>query len=322
MIDDVVEAIDAHGKTMTAERERGLGPSDAFRCRRALGYRERGEPITNPRDEAQSMLGKWIHDGIARAIEARYAPEERGVNVPLRPRGFVRDGEADDVWWARLLLTDVKTKSARAFEYVVNYGPSRGDLGQTMLYARAAAQKSGTDENDWTVRLLYVNRDKGGMHAEVLPFDKALADEAQTWVLVAQEQIDDGGEQPREGNGPGTGFPCDWCEWANVCWDVDNAPSGVTPQAHVLTVDDPAADEAAEAYLAASKRTSEAKKEQDAIKARLRIGTSPKFEVRYTGGNEQSVIDHDRLVAVAVEHDIEVPMTTTTTRRAIKVTRR
>lgn len=273
-----------------------LGPSSVGKCFKQSAYQYLGIVPDRVDNKDKADLGTLLHLGWSALIAAMYDPKTREpdvrVTIPHLPRG----GEADDVDWSQYIVTDLKSANARAWQaFIDRDGPYENYWDQVEIYAFGL----WTEHPDpWTLRLVVINTETGGRVEFTRPADpkrgeamaKALG-ERHAELAGAVRLVEAGADPlevvetfPREGNGPGRGFPCDWCPFIEQCWP--EARDGLSPQA-VTVVDDPqeVEDKAGE-YMDASQRESAAKKDKYNAQAYLKgiEGTFGRYKITTTGG--------------------------------------
>jgi hypothetical protein len=342
----LVDILSSWDDGRTADRTRHLvSPSDlASGCDRRTMYRVRGTEPDTDTDNRKAIAGTLIHGGLKHAIEAAGGVVEAVCHFPHPGIG---DGHADIVWTHDGTVDDVKTKSDRAYQRWMNHGPDEGELEQARAYAWAVHHglaDPGEDATDPardadllaaatshvdTVRIVAYNRDTGESHEWVEAYDDDTAWAAVIRMGRLSTDIDNGVDIPRQGNGPGTGFPCDWCEFAATCWDLTDVPEGRTPQSRDVDVADATWVAAAADYLAAQQDESKAKKR----KADARVwlagvpGEGGGYKVAFQGGRTipaHTEPDPDAMEVLIEEAGMEVPLREvpeSTTTRSIRVTR-
>lgn len=307
-------------------RHPAVGPSDAGRCTRQVAYRVRGEQPDTERSSEQAIMGTLIHEGIARVIALSFDTADRTAELQVQVPGLKRPGTADDVWWAHGLLTDYKTTSGRAFDWWLNRGPDDDAWGQLYAYAYGINDTYGpTADVIDSLRLVAINRDNGASAEWVIPYDAEAAEQAVAQLVTLQELIDQGHELPRQGAGPGRGFPCDYCSWVRTCWNIDDVPEGRSPQSATLDADEleQVAAVAAE-YVDAQQIEAKAKRLKEDARAFL-VGISVDdahgFAVRWSGGRRELKPDPAALLAAAEAAGMHVPMTEVVSGKKISVKR-
>jgi len=273
-----------------------LGPSSTGKCIKQSAYQYLGIKPSRYDSKDKADLGSLLHLGWSALITAEFDPSEREpdvrINVPHLPRG----GSADDVDWLNRIVTDLKSANARAWQrFIDRDGPYENYWDQAELYAFGLWATHG---GNWTMRLVVINTETG----ERVEFTRA-ADPIRGETLAKDlsrrhdrletaRLLSTAGEDPlalvetfeREGNGPGRGFPCDWCPFIAQCWPEE--ADGLSAQAQTV-VDNPdeVAAKAAE-YMVASRAESEAKKVKYDAQAYLRgiEGVFGSYKITTTGG--------------------------------------
>lgn len=314
-----------------------LSPSDlGSGCDRKTAYRIRNTEPDTVGDTRKAVAGSLIHAGLDPAIRAAGGMPEVSVRLDLL-NPLLGIGHAD-IWWpADGTVDDVKTKGERAYESWTTHGPDEGELRQARAYAWGIAHGYGRDEDGGTlpvdavdtVRILAYNRETGASETFVEAYDDEAARAAVDMMVALAEDIRAGVDIPRQGNGPGLGFPCDWCEFAATCWNLGAVPPGRSPQSAGVEVADPEWIAAADEYLTASEQEKKAKDAKAAARARLVgvPGVAGTLKVAWTGGNPKPdavVPDPDAMEVLLQEAGLEVPTMTKpggTTPVAIRVTR-
>lgn len=302
-----------------------LGPSDTGACLRRSAYRLHGyEPSDEQRALNEARFGSLLHAGWSAVINALGDPSHQADVVVHIPE-LMAAGHADDVDFGSKVVTDLKTAKDRTWQRWVNNGIPDRMWDQVELYAYGLVS---TDyEGPWTLCVQLLNRETG----QVAPFERAadlergqmlaerLAERQE--ALIASASPDD---IAREGAGPDTGFPCDWCEFLTLCWpppeDSDLSAQSVTiaedPYLIELTLND---------YLLASAEESKAKRAKEEARAFL-TGLKPQtygtIQLTWRGGNDKGEVD-DAEAAIRKLHDlgIDVPTKRKVTAKSIYVTR-
>ncbi len=332
----------------TSAREPSLvSPSDLGNgCDRRTMYRATGaEP--DARDNRKAIVGTLIHGGARHAIEAAGGIVEVACDYPHPGLGV---GHADIVWPDDGTVDDIKSKSDRAFTRWLTHGPDEGELRQARAYAwsvhngrafpdsdhmsqgereRAAIRLLKTVGKVDTVRIVAVNRDTGESQEFVEAYDDERAWEAVVLMGRLASDIADGVDIPRQGNGPGTGFPCDWCEFVRECWNMADVPAGRSPQSAGIDVADPEWVAAASDYLEAQQAEAKAKDAKAANRMRLVgvPGEADGLKVAWQGGRTIPATvepDPDAMEVLIQEAGWEVPVREVperTTPLTIRVTR-
>lgn len=242
----------AHART----RQKNLGPSDVGRCLRQSGYNWHDVPRTDERSRGRALLGSLMHLGWAAIIAAANDPNRLAeVEVTIPDLGT---GHADDVDFDARVVNDLKSASARSYERYVTSGLPDSYWDQPDLYAYGLWLEEATSISiahpdrampdiiasmePWTLRVTLVNRESG----EEMPFEQAADLERGAYLaqrMVERQRMLEAStvpeDLPREGAGPGRGFPCDYCDWVTACWGGERE-DGLSPQA-ALIADDEAA---------------------------------------------------------------------------------
>lgn len=304
------------------DRDPRVGPSDYGRCEKAIELRIKGAPAEEPiEDNHAAIIGTMIHEAIASHVNAQHRSHGGSAELAVQVPGLERSGTADLVWAKDGELVDVKTVSSRAFDRIVTHGAKDEHMGQADAYAlglnRARIKIT-------TCTLAYVNRENGDVHEVSWDYNEERAREVVSWLVNVEQMIDDGFDMPRRGNGPDTGFPCDWCPFWRTCWDVEHTPADRS-HASKFTRDDEL-DALIDTYIDMGETEREAKAARAAARARL-VGISYEANGRKlswsNGGRVKTTtedeIDVEALTALAVAEGIEVPMTTVTTRVASRI---
>lgn len=286
-----------------------VGPSDYLTCEKQIELRLKRAPLDEPiEDNHAAIIGTMIHAAFATHIERKYRREafaERRVSVP----GLDRQGTADGVWWVDKTVVDLKTCSARAFDRIVTHGAKREHVGQANAYGLALNREGIAIE---TCVLAYVNRENGDVHEIEWAYDEDDARAVVDWLSNVESMIEAGMDMPRRGDGPYTGFPCDWCPFWKTCWEVDDTPAGFS-HASKFTVDEEI-EPLIDTYLDQGEVEREAKQLRAAARQRL-YGISYDANGRRLSWSRPRTevvdeIDVEALTAAAVAAEIPVPMKT------------
>lgn len=275
------------------------GISSVFGCQRQVAYQFKGTKPTDPpragsRINRQATLGTWIHEHflplLADALGAAVVEVEVFAD-------FVR-GHLDLA--GTTYVIDLKTCSTAKLSKVRNYGPSKRNRGQTMLYARARRDAGHKVDR---IGLVFIDRENGEDYCWVEDYDDALAEEGLIWFLEAKGANPD--YLPRGGKGPGLDFICDECPFRTRCW-----PDG---QATIRTeaVDSDAAIESALAmYRAEADAESAAegtKKFAGAILSGLPKGEYGPWKLSWRSSGRR--LDQKTAIQILEDLGIEVPRT-------------
>lgn len=287
--------------------DKRVGPSDYLKCEKQIELRVKGTPEDEPiEDNHAAIIGTMIHAAFAAHLDARYskrATAEFAVTVP----GLDRTGTADAVWYRDGELVDLKTCSQRAFDRVVTHGAKPEHVGQCNAYALGLNR---SDIPIHTCVLAYISRESGDVHEVVFAYDEASGREAVDWLANVEQMIDAGFDMPRRGNGPDTGFPCDWCPFWRTCWDVDNTPDDRS-HASKFTQDDEI-EQLIDVYVDTGEVERDAKAARAAARQRL-VGIHYDLNGRrlsWSRPKQEMVdeIDVEALTVAAVEAGLDVPM--------------
>jgi hypothetical protein len=289
-----------------------LGPSDLDRCLRQSGYRHHGVEASNPRSASAARIGTLMHLGYAALLREVDDPEV-GTEVPLAVSGTKIVGHADSVNWATHVVEDLKTVSGRSWDRIVTFGPRDAMWNQVQMYAYALDNAGYTDE--WVVRLLIFNRETGEEAVFEREADLDLGHELIERLAHRQDVLDfsDSPDSlPREGKGPGRGFPCDWCDWTDLCWPPRE--DDLSPQSAQIVGDAALVQEQAEAYIIAAEEARQAKRRQDDARAFLEgipAGDYGTTRLAWRGGQNEAKpkVDVAALIQTATAAGLPIPMT-------------
>lgn len=293
---DTRDPLTAYCESVQSTRETSLGASDAGGCYRAQAYAYFGVEPTEPDDPLKANLGTLIHLGWSQLIALRYRPEDRQADVPLTLYELPRPVTADDVDWANHIVRDVKSTSEYAWQSWLNRGsPYESQWAQAMVYGLGLWRLDPSIE--WTVAIVAIDRESGRLveyHRELdLDWAQEVVDKLAERHAVLTAAVSVGGSPEsftREGNGPGRGFPCDWCSWTSRCWPGVSAGYRGTPQSVTIQGCDDVIEATAATYLeaaAAEKAASERRKDA-AVYLNGITGTFGEYRVRTIGGNERA----------------------------------
>lgn len=292
-----------------------VGPSSAGKCYRSLAYRYHGTPVSDFRSKDKADLGTLLHLGWSALIASAYDPVEREADVRLSWPELPRAGEADDVDWANMVVTDLKSANGRAWQAMVDRGgPYLNYWDQAEMYALACSRL--TETLGWTLRIVLINTETGERVEFTQPADpergKALVDALAERHAALTMSVDLGGSPedfPQEGKGPGRGFPCDWCEWVSRCWP-DPTGGLLSPQAATIADDPEAIAQAAAEYKRGAAMEAEGKKLKYDSGAFLKgiVGTFGEWSVKQSkDGEDQTVLDEDAAIAALTAAGLPVP---------------
>jgi len=329
----------AHART----RQKNLGPSDVGRCLRQSGYNWHDVPPTDERSRGRALLGSLMHLGWAAIITAAGDPNrqpEVAITIPN-----LGTGHADDVDFRGRIVNDLKSASARSYERYVTAGLPDSYWDQPDLYAYGLWLEEATsislahperpmpeimaEIEPWSLRVTLVNRESG----EETPFEQAADLErgaylAQRMVERQQmlEQSTSPEELPREGAGPGRGFPCDYCDWMTACWGAERS-DGLSPQSALIADDKAAILARLSEYRQAADELGKLEKIKADARAALTglpAGEYGDYVLKWRGGNPKAP-EPDVDAALEILDDLEVPVPLRTglkTNTTISVTRR
>lgn len=290
-----------------------IGPSGVGGCNRQQAYRYFGVEPSDYRPKDKADLGTLLHLGWSAMLAAMFDPSERAGDVHIDVPGLPRGGSADDVDWKNLIVTDLKSAADRAWQSAVNRGgPYENYWDQVEVYAYGLHAAHG---GDWTLRITLFNTEKGGEVEFMRPADPergarlaAIMEARHNALALAVSLKGDPEEFPQEGNGPNTGFPCDWCEFTSRCWG--DWQGDLSPQAATIVDDPDKVIAQAAIYLAAREAESAAKKRKDGAFAFLRgiIGEFGEFRVGKTrDGEGEMVPDVEAMIAYMTANQQPVP---------------
>lgn len=327
---------EAWGDSNPRSQQVALGPSDVHTCLRQSAYAHHGVPETNPQRSEKARHGSLIHLGWSKMVEAQRGTESTEVEVWVP--GLRAPGHADDVDWTQHVVNDVKTKSDLAWHIWVTRGVPEDVWDQVELYAYGliSTEESRNPQPDtvmsvtlWTLAITAINRETGEEARFERPANYFRGNTLASYLAARQRVLDDSThpEQiPREGNGPATGFPCDYCPWLDACWPQPD-DENLSPQAAMIK-DDPtmiatALADYAEAQAAESKAAA-MKKSARAFLQGLPDGDYGDYTLHWTGGRPlPDDVDKDAAVAKLAALGLDVPMKANrTSRRAIQVRRK
>lgn len=197
-------------------------------CSRALQYEYEGAPTEKPFTgltlrifEAGHMLeaaaARWIR---AAGIELKTEKDDGsqfGFNVAKgRIRGHV-DGVAVSgpaAFGPYPFLWENKGLGAKSWNEVVKKGVA---VARPVYAAQVAIYQAYMDLADVPALFTAINRDTLEIHAERLPFDAKLAQEASDRGVHILQASDAGERLPRIAASPDH-FQCRMCSFANRCW--------------------------------------------------------------------------------------------------------
>ena len=282
------------------------------------------EPTDAERSRDEARFGSLLHAGWSAMIAALGDPEHQ-ADVRIHIPGLLAEGHADDVDFRHQVVTDLKTAGGRTWERWVNNGIPDRMWDQVELYAYGLT--SMAYEGPWTLCIQLLNRETG----QVSPFERA-ADPDRGKVLaerLAERQqalIDSASPDDidREGAGPDTGFPCDWCEFLTLCWPQPDDPA-LSPQAATIAEDPYLIELTLNDYLLASAEESKARQQKESARAFL---TGLKAEVygsirlAWRGGNDKGEVpDGEAAIMVLQSLGMDVPTKRKITAKSINVQR-
>lgn len=318
------------GDSNPRSQQVALGPSDIARCLRQAAYAHHGVLPSNPQSRNKARHGSLIHLGWAKMVEAQRGPESTEVEVHIP--GLRASGHADDVDWDNRVVNDVKTKNDPSWHTWVTHGVPDDVWEQVELYAYGliCAEEATTPQpNPWTLAITVINRETGDEARFERPANPSEGKRLATYLASRQQVLDDSThpEQiPREGSGPDTGFPCDYCEWMDACWprptDPDLSPQSETikedPQMIAMVLADYAEAQAVESKAASMKKSARA------FLQGLPTGDYGDYTLDWTGGRSlPDEPDKDAAVRKLADLGLDVPMATgRKSRSSIRVRRK
>jgi hypothetical protein len=277
--------LELYDLSRSRNRQVTLGPSAVGTCLRQSAYKAFGVPKTDERSRSRARLGTLLHLGYAQIARE----QGRGAEVRIEIPGLGY-GTADDVDYEARVVTDVKSASARAYERYVTQGIPDSYYDQAEIYAYGLWLQNPDDPEPWTVAVVLFNRESG----DEARFEReADAREGAYLVdrLIARQEFLNQANRPediaREAAGPGTGFPCDYCDWMTECW---GPPQGdLSPQAATIAEDEQAIEDVLMTYLSASAeagKLEKAKKEARAFLTGIPPGQYGDAVLKWQGGND------------------------------------
>ncbi|MFE3182732.1 hypothetical protein ACFXKR_17950 [Streptomyces violascens] len=308
-----------------------LGASDTI-CSRRAGYILAGAERTNAGDKRAAILGTYIHQGLLEDARREYGWLIERTVADGTLRGHIDVVQLDAATAARLpkrhrplepaeavTVEDVKTKSSRAWDRVVRFGPTAAEMRQVLLYADLLRTVGFCDVpgqrylhrlgpiDVQRIRFRFVCRDTGEEHIQEFAFDEWLAAEARWWVDRVVE-ADSPEELRRDHDGPGLSVICDNCPFVKTCWP------GVGPGQPAQTIlihDDEDRARALADYVRAHERYREARRVKE--KARAMLDDSPAGiygdnHLGWGGGNDKEETDVVAMVERFEDADLVVPM--------------
>lgn len=311
-----------------------IGPSEVGRCLRQIGYEQSGTPKTDERSRNQARLGQLMHLGYGVIVSDAGRASEISIRLP-----GLRSGTADDIDFDRQIVNDLKTANDRSYVRWVTGGLPEKFWDQVELYAyglwlaRETANNGGWDEayplpNDWTLSITLLNRETGEEQVFMRPADPEHGKQVLVRLLDRQRQIDDAfspNELPREGSGPGRGFPCDYCDWVSACWP-DPDDEELSPQSATIADDPILIGQVLEDYLAVSAELSKldkAKKDARAFLTGIPAGDYGDATLKWQGGNElDPEPDVEEMMAILDQQGIAIPVKPKFSAKSLRVVRK
>lgn len=310
----------------TRSRQKNLGPSDVGRCLRQSGYNWHDVPPTDERSRGRALLGSLMHLGWAAIVAAAQDPNRMAeVDITIPGLGT---GHADDVDFGARVVNDLKSASARSYERYVTSGLPDSYWDQPEIYAYglwldeatslSIAQPDRempdivTSIEPWTLRVTLVNRESG----EEMPFEQAA--DLNRGAYLAQrmverqrmlEQSSAPEDLPREGAGPGRGFPCDYCDWVTACWGGPRE-DGLSPQAALIADDEASIAATLAEYRSAADELGKLEKTKADARAALTglpAGDYGDYTLKWRGGNPKAP-EPDIPAALEMLDELGVPV--------------
>ena len=301
-----------------------IGPSGAGDCYRAQAYAQLGVPVSNPEDSQKADAGSLVHYGIDTILaDVEGVETETHIHIP----GLRRRGTGDILKRDEHLLIDIKTYGDRAFGYRMDAGgPFDHQWDQVQLYGLGLYEEAG-DGEPWTLQILGINRETGEHQVweQVQDLDRAREIAAKIQrrqnaisaaaLSVALDGVDPQAVAetfPREGKGPGRGFPCNWCAFMDTCWPAPIDPS-LSPQSATIVADPEAVAAQAEAYRIGQQMEAEGKRLKYDAAAFLKgiKGTFGDWDVSQSRpGKPSQEPDVEAMIELLASHGETVPMLT------------
>ena len=333
-----MDELTLYGEEAQADRIAGPSASNVGGCQKRTAGQFLGIPETNPRNTDAADLGTLLHLGYSAVINSRYPDDSHSAPYPIPVPELGRTVEADHVDWNDRVVDDLKSAKKVIFQSWVNRGTPPDDYwDQAEFYAFLLRRQHG---GDWTLRITAFNRETGERATFEQPADpergKVLFDRQVSLLRRLNDDLAetvDGGPDDvwnnylRGGKGPGTGFPCDYCEFLDACWPPTGPDDPRTPQSKSIDGDPAAVEDALRQYDEGRALAGKGKRLQDEAKAFLRGltgGVYGRFTLGWgnpSGGGE--VPDCEAMAAYFTEKGMAIPTTTAQVKRgAIQVNRR
>lgn len=320
---------DTYAKYMDANQEGRsyfIGPSGVDHCYRQQAYQYMEVEPSEAVSVDAANLGTLFHLGWSSIIRSMYDPADREPDVRVEIEGMPRSGSADDVDYANMVVSDLKTAKDRVWQsWLNNAGPYDSYWAQLELYALGLRQKHG---GDWTLRIIAFNRETGEVEEYTRPADPevglalvAKAAGRHNELTAAAAVTASVGNPlllvdsfPREGKGPGRGMPCDWCPYLSLCWPEPSVDGG-TPQSESIRRDNEEIGAYAAEYLEAAAESSKAERRKYDAQAFLKgitgIVPSPdggQIRIAQVGGAPKQVPDCAQMEQDLIDAGLPVPM--------------
>jgi len=327
---------EAWGDSNPRSEQVALGPSDIARCLRQAAYAHHHVPPTNPQRSEKARHGSLIHLGWSKMVAERRG--EGSTEVEVYVPGLRAPGHADDVDWEQRVVNDVKTKGDTGWHTWVTRGVPDDVWDQVELYAYGLIcteesenpqPNTVTSVTPWTLAITAINRESGEEARFERPANPDAGRRLAEHLAARQRTLDDSTspEQiPREGSGPATGFPCDYCPWMDQCWPKSDDPT-LSPQSQMIRSDPAMIAVALADYAEAQAVESKAaamKKSARAFLQGLPPGDYGDYTLAWSGGRPlPDEPDKDAAVRKLADLGLDVPMATgRKSRSAIQVRRK
>jgi hypothetical protein len=237
-------------------------------------------------------------------------------------------GHADEVDWRTRTVVDLKTVNQRGWDRAITYGPWESAWHQVQMYGYGLWLMDSSEP--WTVAIVTFNRETGEEARFERDLDPDLGEELLVKLIQRQADLDTSespDDLPREGKGPGRGFPCDWCEWRTACWPPPGDDLGpMSPQSITIADDPEQIQQMAEVYFTASvaeKEASNLKADARAFLAGIPAGSYGGVKLKWSGGKPiPGKPDTEAMIEILQANGFTVPYRPPTNRSpSIGVTR-
>ena len=296
-IDDVIKRVRDYDRSRPRSVQVAVGWSEVGGCRAALGYRLRGDFITDDPDTWAAQRGTAIHEYLQTALDG----DGVWFELDTEYRGIPGHVDMVDGYG----VTDFKTTSlANSKLWATDHSLLRPKRIQAHGYAAGLVDEDRVDEEGLTVRLLIIPVDGtfADWWAYEEPFDRSLADEGADRLEDVRERMARGEPLPKD---KPYAWCVAWCPFVSMCRDGDDPKA-----AEVIT--DPEMVAAVTAYGETHAVYAAAEKEKKRLAGIIRglRGTAGEWRIGLSKpGEPKEVIDEEWIRADYAARGETVPTT-------------